>query len=136
MQKQFWRFLAAGGVAAAANFGSRFLFSLWVRYEWAIVFAYLVGMIVAFLLMRCFVFDAGGRPPARQAAIFVAVNLFALLQTLLVSIALARWVSEAIAHLVGVMVPVVTSYFGHRLLTFAPPAPPPAAVRNRPRRPG
>jgi putative flippase GtrA len=127
LQREFWRFLAAGGAAAAANFGSRFLFSVWLRYEWAIVFAYIVGMAVAFLLMRGYVFNASAKPPARQVAIFVAVNLLALLQTLLVSIALARWVlpyvgvisrTEAIAHFVGVLVPVATSYFGHRMLTF------------------
>ena len=127
MQKELWRFLAAGGVAAAANYGSRFLFSEWLRYEWAIVLAYVVGMAVAFLLMRSYVFNASGKPPARQIAIFAAVNLLALLQTLLVSIALARWVlpyvgvvsrTEAIAHFVGVLVPVVTSYIGHRLFTF------------------
>jgi VIT1/CCC1 family predicted Fe2+/Mn2+ transporter len=27
-------------------------------------------------------------------------------------------VAEALAHLVGVLVPVVTSYFGHKFLTF------------------
>jgi putative flippase GtrA len=127
VQREFWRFLAAGGIAAAANFGSRFLFSVWLRYEWAIVFAYMVGMAVAFLLMRSYVFKAAAKPAARQAAVFVAVNLFALLQTLLVSIALARWVlpfvgvvsrTEAIAHFVGVLVPVATSYFGHRMFTF------------------
>ena len=127
MQKQFWRFLAAGAVAAASNYGSRFLFSLWVRYEWAIVLAYFVGMITAFLLMRGYVFNARGRPAGRQAVIFAAVNLVALLQTLLVSVALVRWIlpymgvathTEAIAHLAGILVPVATSYVGHRLLTF------------------
>jgi putative flippase GtrA len=127
LQKQFWRFLAAGAVAAAANYGSRFLFSRWVRYEWAIVLAYLVGMITAFLLMRGYVFNASARPAGRQAVIFTAVNLVALLQTLLVSVALVRWIlpsmrvaahTEAIAHLAGILVPVATSYVGHRLLTF------------------
>jgi putative flippase GtrA len=127
LEKEFWRFLAAGGAAAAANFGSRFVFSRWMRYEWAIVLAYLVGMTVAFLLMRGYVFNAGGKPFGRQAALFTAVNLLALLQTLLVSEVLYRWVlpsmgiisrAEALAHLVGVLVPVVTSYFGHRMLTF------------------
>jgi putative flippase GtrA len=117
----------AGGAAAAANFGSRFLFSLWVRYEWAIVLAFLVGLTVGFLLMRGYVFNASGKPFGRQAAIFLAVNLFALLQTLLVSVALDRWVlpslgvvsrTEALAHMVGVLVPMVTSYFGHRMATF------------------
>jgi len=125
--RQFWRFLAAGGAAAAANFGSRFVFSLWVRYELAIVLAYLVGLIVAFILMRGYVFNAADKPFGPQAKIFVAVNAVALLQTLLVSVVLYRWVlpylgvvsqSEAIAHFVGVLVPVATSYFGHRMLTF------------------
>lgn len=127
MHREFWRFLAAGGTAAAANVGSRFLFSLWLRYEWSIVLAYLVGMVVAFLLMRSYVFNASGKPSARQAAIFAVVNALALLQTLLVSIVLARWVlpylgvvsrAEAIAHLAGVLAPVATSYFGHRIFTF------------------
>lgn len=126
-QRQFLRFLAAGGAAATANFGSRFLFSLWVPYEWAIVLAFLVGLTVGFVLMRGFVFNAHSKPFASQVAIFLAVNLFALLQTFLVSVALDRWVLpslgvvsgvDALAHLVGVLVPVVTSYFGHRLATF------------------
>jgi putative flippase GtrA len=125
--KQFWRFLAAGGVAAAANFGSRFIFSLWVRYEWAIVLAFLVGLTAGFWLMRGYVFNARDKPLGRQVIIYLAVNLLALLQTLLVSVALDRWLlpalgvvsrTEALAHLVGVLVPIVTSYFGHRMGTF------------------
>jgi putative flippase GtrA len=124
---QFWRFLAAGGAAAAANFGSRFLFSLWFRYEWAVVLAFLVGLTVGFLLMRSYVFNASGKPPVRQVAIYVIVNLFALLQTLLVSIALDRWLlpsmgvvsqAQALAHLIGVLAPTITSYFGHQMITF------------------
>jgi len=110
-----------------ANFCSRFLFSVWVRYEWAIVLAFLVGLTVGFLLMRGYVFDARGKPVGPQAAIFVAVNILALLQTLLVSVVLDRWVlpslgvvtgAEALAHLVGITVPLATSYFGHRMVTF------------------
>ena len=124
---QFFRFLAAGGFAAACNYGSRFVFSLWFEYEVAIVLSYLVGMLVAFLLMRAFVFDAGGKALAPQVLKFVAVNALAVLQTLIFSVALARWLLpalgvtqhiEAIAHLIGVMVPVVTSYVGHRMATF------------------
>lgn len=124
---QFVRFLFAGGIAAAANFGSRFVFSQWLHYSVAIVLAYLVGMTVAFVLMRRHVFAAGQGKLAPQVVKFVAVNLLAVLQTLLISLVLARWLlpawgvqthNEAIAHLVGVVVPVFTSYFGHRLLTF------------------
>jgi len=124
---QFVRFLFAGGIAAGANYGSRFLFSRWVGYEQAIVLAYLVGMLVAFMLMRGHVFYAKGRALAPQVAKFVGLNILAVLQTLIISVVLARWLlptwgvvdhAEALAHLVGVLVPVVTSYFGHKLLTF------------------
>jgi putative flippase GtrA len=124
---QFLRFLMAGGIAAAANYGSRFLFSLWLGYGTAIVLAYLVGMVVAFVLMRQHVFDAKKSALGPQIMKFVGVNVLAVLQTLAISLVLARWVfpklgiveyAEAVAHLVGVLVPVVTSYFGHRMLTF------------------
>jgi putative flippase GtrA len=91
------------------------------------VLAFLVGLTVGFVLMRGFVFNAYGKPFTSQVAIFLVVNLFALLQTFLVSVALDRWVLpslgvvsgvDALAHLVGVLVPVVTSYFGHRMATF------------------
>ena len=127
LDQRFVRFLLAGGTAAAANYGSRFVFSLWCQYEAAIVLAYLVGMLVAFLLMRRYVFDAGSKALGPQVLKFIAVNLFAVVQTLVISVVLARWLLpaaglhqqvEALAHLVGVLVPVLTSYVGHRFATF------------------
>jgi putative flippase GtrA len=127
LKPEFLRFLIAGGIAAGANFGSRFVFSLFLGYGFAVFFAYLFGMLVAFLLMRGHVFDAKNGPLLPQVAKFVGVNAVAVLQTLVISLVLARWVlpsfgivehAEALAHLVGVLVPVVTSYFGHKLFTF------------------
>ena len=124
---QFIRFLAAGGIAAGANFGSRFVFSIFFSYGVAVFFAYLVVMLVAFLLMRGNVFNASQGPLTPQVIKFAGVNLLAVLQTLAISLLLARWVlpsvgiedqAEALGHLVGVLVPVVTSYFGHKLITF------------------
>ena len=124
---QFIRFLAAGGIAAGANFGSRFVFSIFFSYGVAVFFAYLVGMLVAFLLMRGNVFNASQGPLTPQVIKFAGVNLLAVLQTLAISLLLARWVlpsvgiedqAEALGHLVGVLAPVVTSYFGHKLFTF------------------
>ncbi len=124
---QFIRFLVAGGIAAGANFGSRFVFSIFFAYGIAVFFAYLVGMLVAFLLMRGHDFNANQGPLTPQVIKFVGVNLVAVLQTLAISLLLARWVlpsvgiedqAEVLGHLVGVLVPVVTSYFGHKFLTF------------------
>jgi putative flippase GtrA len=125
--KQFAHFLVSGGVAAGLNWGSRFFFSDFVPFEVAVVLAFLVGLLSGFILMRAFVFNGAGKPIVPQAGKYVAVNVFALLQTLVISLVLARWLlpsvgivehAEALAHLVGVFVPVVTSYFGHKFLTF------------------
>lgn len=124
---QFFGFLLAGGTAAAANYGSRFVFSLWLPYPAAIACAYAVGMVLAFALMRQFVFGGAGQAMAPQVLKFIVVNMVALLQTLAVSLLLARWVlpalgvvrhAEAIAHAFGVVVPVFTSFLGHRHGTF------------------
>jgi len=126
---EFPRFLIAGGIAAGANFGSRFIFSIFFSYGAAVFFAYVVGMLVAFLLMRGQVFNARNGLLAPQVTKFVGVNVLAVLQTLVISLLLARWLlpkvgitdqveAEALGHFVGVLVPVVTSYFGHKFLTF------------------
>jgi putative flippase GtrA len=107
--------------------GSRILFSRLVGLELAVILAYLVGMTVAFVLMRSAVFPPSAAPIGRQVALFTAVNLAALLQTLVVTLLLARWLLpaagirshvEEIAHIAGVCVPIVTSFFGHKYLSF------------------
>ena len=127
IKNQFLRFLIAGGMAAGANFGSRFIFSNFFDYSEAVFLAYLVGMLVAFVLMRGHVFQANNGQLFYQVSKFAGVNILALLQTVGISLVLARWVlpsigvvdyAEALAHLVGVLVPAVTSYFGHKFLTF------------------
>ena len=127
MTRQFAGFLVAGGIAAAANVGSPIPFSRLVGLELAVILAYLVGMTVAFVLMRSAVFPPSAAPIGRQVALFAAVTLAALLQTLVVTLLLARWLLpaagirshvEEIAHIVGVGVPIVTSFFGHKYLSF------------------
>jgi putative flippase GtrA len=125
--RQFAVFLLAGGIAALANVLSRVAFSSVVPLEAAVVLAYLVGMGVAFALMRSHVFAPASGSLRRQAAMFTLVNVVALAQTLVVTLLLARWLLPAlgarhhvedIAHVVGVCVPIVTSYFGHKHLSF------------------
>jgi len=124
---EFLRFLLSGGIAAAANFGSRFIFSSFLSYGVAVLAAYLVGMLVAFLLMRGHVFNARQGLLKVQVAKFIVVNVLAMLQTLVISVFMARWAmpsvgitehAEALGHLVGILVPVLTSYFGHKYITF------------------
>lgn len=127
LTKQFLFFILSGGLAAGLNWGTRFLFSQFVPFEIAVMLAFIVGLLSGFVLMRFFVFDGKGKPLFAQAGKYIAVNFLALLQTLIISILLVRWAlpsigvtdhAEALGHLVGVLVPVVTSYFGHKFLTF------------------
>ena len=127
MTREFMRFLVAGGIAAAANVLSRIAFSQFMGLAAAVVLAYCVGMLVAFVLMRSQVFPASSSPVSHQVGKFIGVNLAAVLQTLVITLVLARWALpalgvrrfvEEIAHVVGVCVPVVTSYFGHKHFSF------------------
>jgi len=124
---RFLKFLAVGGFAAAVNFFSRIEFSHYMRYSVAIVLAYLLGMVTAFVFNRLLVFRHTSNALVAQVSWFAAVNAFALLQTLAISLILVKWVlpgmgwnwqPELVAHAIGVAAPVITSYFGHKRLSF------------------
>ena len=126
-RRQFGHFLITGGIAAVVNFGSRFAFNAVVSYSVAIVFAYVCGMITAFVLAKAFVFTTSTRSTTHSALWFTLVNLVAVAQTWLVSMGLARLVfpavgfdfqPEAVAHAIGIVVPVFTSFLGHKHLSF------------------
>jgi putative flippase GtrA len=127
LTKQFLYFIFSGGVAAGLNWGSRFLFSQVAPFEVAVTLAFFVGLFSGYILMHFFVFDSGSRPIVPQAVKYIAVNLFSLVQTLLISLIFARWAlpafgitnnAEALGHLLGVLFPVVSSYFSHKYFTF------------------
>lgn len=127
MTRQFLKFLVAGGVAAAANFGSRIALSQWMHYIPAIIVAYLIGMVTAFVLNRLFVFEGASNTLTSQVGWFTLINLAAVAQTLAISVGLVRYAFPAIAftyhpetfaHAIGVAAPVLTSYIGHKHLSF------------------
>ncbi len=121
------RFLLAGGVAALVNVLSRLLYSQAVTYTVAVVAAYLTGMATAYVLNRLLVFGPGDRGVPGEMLAFALVNLLAVAQTLVISLALAYYAlpavgvvehAETLAHVVGVIVPVFTSFVGHKYWTF------------------
>jgi len=126
MSHRFLIFLLVSGFAAVANVGARVMFGLWFPYLESIVLAFFVGLGTAFTLNRLIVFRDRSGQVHHQAAWFVAVNLFALVQTAAISIVLARWVltpldlpyAETWAHMLGVAAPAITSYIAHNRLTF------------------
>jgi putative flippase GtrA len=130
ISQRFLKFLVAGGIAALVNFGSRILLGNWMAYVPSIIVAYLLGMGTAFVLNRLFVFAKPGNRLHHQVWWFTVVNLAGVLQTIAVSVALAKYLfpllggvrhGETLAHAIGVAVPTVTSYIGHKYLSFRPP---------------
>jgi putative flippase GtrA len=127
LSRQFLAFLLTGGTAALINFGSRILYSQWMGFSAAVVLAYLTGMISAFVLARAFVFSESTQPVHHSALFFTLVNVVAVAQTWAISLFLAgyllpvlgvRLFVQEIAHAIGVIVPVFTSYIGHKRWSF------------------
>lgn len=125
---RFFTFLACGGLAALINMVSRWLLSLIAPYKTAIVIAFCLGLLSGFVLFKYFVFQSAGSNRVRQESFwYLLINLLALGQTLIISVLLAEyffpWVGMTfypydIAHVIGVGCPVLTSYLGHKYLTF------------------
>ncbi len=120
LSKQFIMFLVTGGTAAMVNFGSRIVYNQWVSFSVAIVLAYITGMVTAFVLARWLVFQQSQQSVGRSALLFAAVTWLismGLAVYALPQLGVTRWVAE-IAHAFGVVVPVFTSYLGHKHFSF------------------
>lgn len=129
--RQFVAFLLTGGTAAVVNFLSRIVYNLWMGFSAAVVLAYLTGMITAYVLARMFVFT-GSHSLSRSLFYFSLINVLAVIQTWLVSLGMLHYVLPALgvtrlapelAHAVGIIVPVFTSFLGHKYLSFRNPPP-------------
>jgi putative flippase GtrA len=125
--RQFWIFIVTGGFAAIINFLSRIVYNQWVDFSISIVIAYITGMITAFVLAKIFVFKESAQPLSKSIFYFILINVFAVLQTWAVSMSLVTYVfpwggwklhPEEIAHAIGIIVPVFSSYLGHKYITF------------------
>ncbi len=125
--RQYGAFIAVSGVAALVNLLARALFSRFLVYEIAVALAYLIGMSVAFVLNRKYVFPLQTAAMHSQYIRFSIVNVLALAQVWIVSVGLARivfpaigftWQAETVAHAIGLAVPAVTSFVGHKYYTF------------------
>lgn len=127
-KEEFIRFVMVGGFAAGVNFLSRILFSEWMSFRLAVVVAYIVGMITAYVLSKWMVFAKSGKPARQEFMHFTLVNIAAVIQVWLISVGLVEYLfpfldfklyPEEIGHFIGLSVPVITSYLGHKHFTFA-----------------
>ena len=125
---RFIRFVTLGGVAASINWFARFPLERVAPFGVAVAVAYMIGMVVAFVLFRRFVFPASPQTIDRQLKFFILVNIAGIAQVWLVSMALVYYLfpaigfigplAKSIGHGIAIGVPTISSYFGHRYLTF------------------
>jgi putative flippase GtrA len=125
--KEFVVFLFAGGFAALVNFGSRFFYNEFVSYGNAVILAYITGMITAFILTKFFVFRKSKNSTNKELFYFTLVNIVAIIQTYIISVGFSQYLfpnmgfefyPEAVAHALGVIFPVFTSFIGHKYFSF------------------
>lgn len=126
-RQEFFLFLICGGLAALVNFVSRVVLDAWFPFHISVFIAYIMGMIVAFVLNRYVVFPAGTQTFFRSVLYFILVNILGLFLTWLISVLIYYYVfvplmfdffAKEIAHLLGIAFPVFTSYIGHKYFSF------------------
>lgn len=123
----FFLFILTSSTSAVFNFSSRILFNQWFSFTISIFLAYCIGITVAYVLARLFVFNKVKTSIKGSAFKFIIVNIFGMLQTWLISMLLAyrvlpyygveQYVPE-IAHFTALSTLAFTSYFGHKYFSF------------------
>ena len=122
----FVEFAIVGTVAAATNVVAQIVFQIVVPYEIAIVLAFPFGLTTAFILNSRYVFGTG-RSGAATAYWRFTSQPCALVQVWIVSVLLDlmafpglgfTWHAETTAHTLGILSPVITSYFAHKHFSF------------------
>jgi len=124
---KFLMFLITGGIAALVNFGSRVIYNIFVNFSYAVILAYLTGMVNAFILVKKYVFNQSIQKLHKSIMFFSLVNIAAVAQTWLISMSLAYYLLPhfgivdyvlEISHAVGIAVPVFTIYLDHKYFSF------------------
>lgn len=125
--KEFIKFVVVGGFAAMVNFGSRIFYNEYIDFSNAVILAYCSGMLTAYVLSKLFVFSSSQHHAIKEMLYFILVNIVAVIQTWGVSMFLylygLDWMGidlyqREIAHVIGILVPVFSSYLGHKYFTF------------------
>ncbi len=126
LSRQFLGFIAVGGLAALLHWLSRIILSHWMSFSVAVVFAYMIGMAVAFTMNAVYVFPGSNKPKRKQAQDFIIVNLSFLPVVWVISIGLERIFhsmgiveyAQALAHAVAISVPMFATFLIYKFFAF------------------
>lgn len=123
----FLVFVCIGAFSSLVNLVARIIFGYYSSYEVSIILAFPVALATAFVLNRIFVFKGGTGNVSGQFFKFLIVNLIALVQIFLFAQLFAYyilpmigwyWQVETVAHGIGLVSPLLTSYWAHKFWTF------------------
>jgi putative flippase GtrA len=123
---QFLLFLFVGATAASFHWLARFLLSILLPFPLAVALAYFVGIAVAFILNRRYVFPSSSKPVHKQAREFVIINLFFFPVVLGASIFIREGLIQngvivyvdGIAHGLAITIPVFMTFLVYKFITF------------------
>lgn len=125
---QIMAFSLLSGLAALANIGSRIILSRFLSFQIAVSIAYLLGMILNFILNKRFTFPDGPRKTISELRTFSCIALFGLFLTNLLSagllmvysalIATSIQVLETMAHVSAVGLVGIYSFLGHKYFSY------------------
>lgn len=127
LSRKFWLFLLAGGTSAVANIMLRVVLTPLAGFPLSVAIAYAIGMVIAYVLSSRYVFVHATASRRRSMAGFGLVNVVSGTQTLLVSMGLRTLLlavampiatAELAAHGLALTSTVVTSYLGHKHISF------------------
>jgi putative flippase GtrA len=124
--RQFIKYVLCGGISSLVHITARLILSQYVNFSWAVFLSYFVGMPVALLLYRVFVFHGREGKLSRQFLLF-SITYFGFLpvtwvlsvvsEALLVRL-MPTGQAQLLAHLVGVAGPVVLNFAYNKFITF------------------
>jgi putative flippase GtrA len=125
---QIVTFSLLSGLAALVNIGSRIILSTFLSFQIAVSGAYVLGMILNFILNKRFTFPDGPRKTVAELRTFSCIALFGLFLTNLLSagflvvystiISASNQFIETIAHISAVGLVGIYSFIGHKYFSY------------------
>jgi putative flippase GtrA len=123
--RQFLHFLVAGGTAALVNWLSRIMLNKWFSFSEAVFWAYIFGMLVAFIINTYFVFPKTSKPQLIQARDFFLTNICFIPVVWIIAITLNNLLntmhinhSEEIAHGISIAIPMFATFLIYKFFVF------------------
>lgn len=126
--KKFYFFLICGFVASFVNFVSRIYLNqfILISLNLSIIFSHLLGMIIAFVLFKFFVFEST-KKISKSLFYFILVNFLSLLIIFIstyISIKIFEYflfINDLIitfSHGIALIITAFTSFFLHKKFTY------------------